>query len=59
MSGITEALTTAGVLIGVFILAYASIRHKDLMEVVKEIRDILTGKIEDVKEKAGELKYAN
>lgn len=59
MSAITEALITGGVLIGIFLLAYSSIRHKDLMEVVVEIRDILSGNIEKVKEKAGELRYAN
>ena len=46
---VVGGLTTAGVLIGVFILAYAAIRQKDLTEILGEIRDLIKGKAEDAK----------
>ena len=47
------------VIVIVGLLSYASIRHKDLMDIVREIRDIIQGKYGEVKEAGGELKYAN
>ncbi len=55
---IGDTLITGGVLIGVFILAYASIRHKDIPDILREIRDAVQGKAEDVKSNLGEIKYA-
>ena len=46
-----DTLTSVGVLLGVFFLAYASIRHKDLTEIMVEIRDMIKGKVEDAKDK--------
>ena len=48
-----DSVITVGILCGVLFLAYAAIRHKDLMDVVEEIRDILQGKAEDA---AGAIK---
>ena len=56
---IGEWLTTALVLIGMFFLAYSAIRQQGLLDTVKEIRDIVKGKYEDVKEVTGGLKYQN
>lgn len=55
----TDTLIAALVLIGVFFLAYSAIRHQGLLDTVKEIRDIVKGKYEDVKDGASELKYQN
>jgi hypothetical protein len=44
----TDTLVTIGVLIGVFILAYSAVRHKDLLDVVGELKEIIQGKAEDI-----------
>ena len=54
---ITDTIVTIGVLIGVFILAYASIRHKDIPQILEDIRDAIKGKAEDIKD-AGDIRYA-
>ena len=53
---ITDTLITIGVLLGVFLLAYSAIRQQGIKETVDEIREIIQGKADDIKE--GELKYA-
>ena len=52
---ITETATAILVLVGVFILAYASIRHKDIPDILTDIKDAIKGKAEDIKD--GEIKY--
>lgn len=56
---LTDTIITVLVLLGVFLLAYSAIRHKDLSDTLSEIRDFIKGKAEDVTDKAGEMKYAN
>ena len=46
----TDTLITIIVLFGVFILAYASIRNKDMADILQEIKDLIKGKAEDAKE---------
>lgn len=53
---ITDTIITIAVLVGVFILAYASIRHKDIPEILADIRDAVKGKAEDIKD-GGVIKY--
>ena len=46
----TETLTTILVLLGVFILAYSAIRHKDIPDILTDIKDAIKGKAEDIKD---------
>ena len=55
---IGDTLVTGAVLIGVFILAYAAIRHKDIPDILSDIRDAVQGKTEDVTSKLSDIKYA-
>jgi hypothetical protein len=55
---IGDTLITGAVLLGVFILAYAAIRHKDIPDILADIRDAVQGKAEDVKTNIGDIKYA-
>ena len=55
---IEDTVITALVLIGVFILAYAAIRHKDIPDILRDIRDAVQGKAEDAKDKLSDIKYA-
>jgi hypothetical protein len=55
---IGDTITTVLVLAGVFLLAYAAIRHKDIPDILREIRDAVQGKAEETKDKLGEIKYA-
>lgn len=55
---IEDTVITALVLIGVFILAYAAIRHKDIPDILSDIRDAVQGKAEDAKSKLEDIKYA-
>ena len=52
----TDTLTATLVLIGVFILAYAAIRHKDIPDILRDIKDAIKGKAEEVKD-GGIIKY--
>ena len=54
-----DNIITILVLVGVFLLAYSAIRHKDIGDTLSEIRDFIKGKAEDVKDKTEGLKYAN
>ena len=51
-----DSALAIGVLGGLFLLAYASIRGKDLIDILTEIRDIIKGKAEDIKD-GGVVKY--
>ena len=53
-----DTLITGAVLIGVFILAYAAIRHKDIPDILRDIRDAVQGKAEETKDKLSDIKYA-
>jgi hypothetical protein len=55
---IGDIVITGGVLLGVFILAYAAIRHKDIPDILRDIRDAIQGRAEDVKSNMGDIKYA-
>ena len=52
-------ITTFLVLIGMFFLAYSAIRQQGLLDTVKEIRDIVKGKYDDVKDATEGMKYQN
>ena len=52
-------ITTFLVLIGMFFLAYSAIRQQGLLDTVKEIRDIIKGKYDDVKDATEGMKYQN
>ena len=52
-------IVTGMVLIGMFFLSYSSIRQQGLLDTVKEIRDIIKGKYDDVKDATEGMKYQN
>ncbi len=52
-------IITGMVLIGMFFLAYSAIRQQGLLDTVKEIRDIVKGKYDDVKDASEGMKYQN
>ena len=52
---ISDWIVTILVLIGVFFLAYSSIRQQGIKDTVEEIKEIISGKAEDA---AGAIKYA-
>jgi len=54
---ILDWLITILILIGLFFLGYAAIKHKSLLDTVKEIREIIKGKADEAKE-AMNFKYA-
>jgi len=45
-----DTATAILVLIGIFILAYASIRHKDIPDILTDIKDAIKGRAEDIKD---------
>lgn len=53
---LADNLITGGVLIGIFLLAYSAIRHKDIKDILIEIKDLIQGKTEEVKES---VQFAN
>ena len=55
---ITDFLVTAGVLLGVFFLAYSAIRHQGMLDTMKEIKEMIHGKVEEASIANGG-KYAN
>ena len=55
---IGDTVVTVLVLVGVFILAYAAIRHKDIPDILRDIRDAVQGKAEDATSKLSDMKYA-
>lgn len=56
--GFSDTLVTIIVLLLLFFLGYSAIRHQNLLDTVREIRDIMAGKIDDIKEMKPEVPYA-
>ena len=55
----TDIAVTVLVLIGIFFLAYSSIRHQGLLDTVREIKQIFMDGVDKVKDNSdGVLKYA-
>jgi len=46
-----ETAVTVLVLFGIFLLGYMAIRQKDLTETIAEIKEAVTGKADEAKEK--------
>lgn len=59
MSAFLDWLTAMLVLVGVFLLAYSAIRHKDLSDTLREIKDFVQGKTEEIKNATGGIPYMN
>lgn len=55
---IVDILITVGVLFGFFIIVYSKVRNQGIGEIFADIKGIFQSKAEDIKDKAGELRYA-
>lgn len=50
-----DTMITVGVLLGIFLLAYSALRRQGLYDTFQELKDIVYGKAEDMKEEV--IKY--
>lgn len=55
---ILDWLITLLILVGLFFLGYAAIKHKSLLETTQEIKEIVKGKAEEATTGVTNLKYA-
>ena len=46
----SDTIISGLVLIGIFILAYSAIRHKDMQDILSDIKELLSGKADEVKD---------
>lgn len=50
MTAILDWLLTAGVMLGIFFLAYTAYRNQSLLDTVNEIKEMFHDKADDMKE---------